>query len=375
MEKRKILFLIPTLGGGGAEKVLVNLVNNLDYTTYDVTLQTLFKPSTNAKYLNKDIHFVEGHIKQFRGSTDLISLIPLCLLYRLFVGKKYDIVISYLEGPTARIASACPYKGTKLINWIHCEFTNQKIASDGFISPKKALKAYERFDAIVCVAEKVKKEFLRYFPIKKAPIVLYNTNEENKIIEKSNEPLTDEEWKDDLKVISVGRLVNQKGYDRLINVHKRLITDGIYHHLYIIGTGGNLSSLLNQVKKLDIHDTVHFLGFQDNPYKYVSKADLFVCSSNKEGFSTAVTEAFILGVPVVSTDVSGAKEMLGEHNEYGIVTDISEDALYEGVKKMLSEKGLLAHYKKQAIIRGQKFMKANTVKAVMHLFDKLCSHK
>lgn len=83
----------------------------------------------------------------------------------------------------------------------------------------------------------------------------------------------------------------------------------------------------------NLTDTFTFLGYRDNPYKYVKKADLYVCSSRREGFSTAVTEALIVGTPVVSTNCSGAYELLGKNNEYGIVTENNEDALYEGIKK------------------------------------------
>ena len=107
-----------------------------------------------------------------------------------------------------------------------------------------------------------------------------------------------------------------------------------------------------------------FLGFQENPYKYVSKADLFVCSSRREGFSTAVSEALVLGVPVVSTDCSGARELLGEHDEYGLVTENNEEALYQGVRRVLDDPALLAYYKKMAAERGKIFDTTSTVKAV-----------
>ena len=101
-----------------------------------------------------------------------------------------------------------------------------------------------------------------------------------------------------------------------------------------------------------------------NPYKYIAKCDLFVCASVAEGFSTAATEALVLGVPVCTVDVSGMKEMLGESNEYGIVTENSEKALYEGIKRLLDDPELLAHYKRAAEERGKHFSKENTVKAV-----------
>ena len=106
------------------------------------------------------------------------------------------------------------------------------------------------------------------------------------------------------------------------------------------------------------------MGYKDNPYKYIKNSDLFVCASIAEGFSTAATEALILGVPVCTVEVSGMREMLGENDEYGIVTENNEDALYEGVKKMLTTPDLLEEYAQRALERGKYFSTEKTTKAV-----------
>lgn len=103
----------------------------------------------------------------------------------------------------------------------------------------------------------------------------------------------------------------------------------------------------------------------------MSKCDLFVCSSLSEGFSTAATEALIVGTPVCTVEVSGMKEMLGKNNEYGVVTENSEEALYKGIKYLLENPETLAHYKHQAEIRGKDFSTKNTVKAVEELFSSI----
>ena len=113
------------------------------------------------------------------------------------------------------------------------------------------------------------------------------------------------------------------------------------------------------------------LGYNTNPYKYLIQSDLFVCSSVAEGFSTAATEALILGTPVVTVDVSGMKEMLGENNEFGIVTENNEDALYEGIKTMLTTPGMLDDYAKRAKERGKYFNTETTTKAVEKMLESL----
>ena len=112
---------------------------------------------------------------------------------------------------------------------------------------------------------------------------------------------------------------------------------------------------------------VTFLGYQINPYKYISRCDLFVCASYAEGFSTATTEALILGVPVCTVEVSGMKEMLGENNEYGIVTENNDEALYEGIRCLVKSPELLRHYKKQAQKRGDMFSTEKTVAEVENM--------
>ena len=105
-----------------------------------------------------------------------------------------------------------------------------------------------------------------------------------------------------------------------------------------------------------------------NPYKYLKQSDVFTCTSFAEGFSTAATEALILGRAVCTVEVSGMKEMLGENNEYGIITKNNEEEFYKGLKSLVDDKQLLNYYKKQAVLRGKEFNTENTVKEVEKLF-------
>ena len=120
-----------------------------------------------------------------------------------------------------------------------------------------------------------------------------------------------------------------------------------------------------------MEDSFIFLGYHTNPYRYVAKCDLFVCSSISEGFSTAATEALIVGTPVCTVEVSGMKEMLGENNEYGVVTENSEDALYRGIRELLRNPERLVYYRRQAELRGKDFSTENTVRAVEEMLDSL----
>ena len=368
----KVLFLIPNLAHGGAEKVLVNLANNMDKTKFDVTVQTLFDVGVNRQYLNSDVKYIGGFKRMPRGNTYVMKLFSPEKLYKYFIRDDYDIIVSYLEGPTARIVSGCTNPNTKLVSWIHIEQHTKELASKSFRSYKEALDCYSKFDRTVCVSDTVKDDFESIFDTKKPVEVLYNTNESEKIKKLSDEQVDDVDFsKDTINIISVAKIVPSKGYDRLMKIHKKLIEKNITNHIYILGIGEEKEKYEKYLTENNLTDTFTFLGYRDNPYKYVKKADLYVCSSRREGFSTAVTEALIVGTPVVSTNCSGAYELLGENNEYGIVTENNEDALYEGIKKMLTTPNLFEAYAAKAKERGKAFSTEKTVKAVEEMLSAL----
>lgn len=370
--KKSVLFLIPNLGHGGAEKVLINLVNNMDHDNYDITVQTLFDEGVNRQYLSSRVKYRYTLKKQFRGNSVLFSMIPPQVLYRVIVKEKYDYVISYLEGPTTRIASGCPYKGTAKIAWIHIELGDDKKYKVGFITKAGATKGYKKFENIVCVSETVMSVFQETAGVQFPNIeVLYNTNETEKIRLMAKEPIDDLVFdRNTINVCSVAKLMHSKGFDRLAKVHKRLIDEGLKHHIYILGVGEQKKELEMYLAENGLTETFTFLGYRDNPYKYVAACDLYVCSSRREGFSTAVTESLIVGTPVVSTCCSGAYELLGKNNEYGIVTENSEEGIYLGLKSMLQDEKMRECYSKKAKERGNVFSTENTVRAVEEMLSR-----
>ena len=362
---KKVLFLIPTLAHGGAEKVLVNLVNNIDKNIFDITVQTLFDGGVNKKYLKPHIKTKYVLKNVFPGNSRILALFSPNFLFRHFIRKHYDIIVSYLEGPTARIVSGCSDEETKLVNWIHCKMDTEKAASVGFRSFKEAKNCYNKFDYTVCVSKWVKDWFIDVFSFQKPIGVLYNTIETDEIVAKANEPINDITLdKNIFNIISVGKIIAVKAFMRLAHIHKKLLDEGIYNHIYIFGIGDEQPIIEKYLDDNNLTDSFSFMGYNTNPYKYVKACDLYVCSSLSEGFSTSVTESLVVGTPVVTTLCSGMQEMLGEKNEYGIVTENNEDALYEGVKKKLTTPKLLEHYAEKALERGKEFSKEKATKAV-----------
>lgn len=135
-------------------------------------------------------------------------------------------------------------------------------------------------------------------------------------------------------------------------------------HLYVLGIGPLKNEMQEYIWDNEFENIVTLLGYKVNPYKYIKNCDLFVCASFAEGFSTAVTEALIVGTPVCTVDVSGMKELLGENNEYGIITENNEEALFREIRQLLCDDKLLAYYREKAKIRGNMFETQKTVKAV-----------
>lgn len=358
---KKILFFIHNLGPGGAEKVLVNLANHMDQGQFEVTVMTMFDEGVNRQFLKPHIRYKYFFKRMFRGNSHLLALFPAQWLHSKFIDEKYDIEIAYLEGPSARIISGCTDPNTKIVSWIHTQFQSKTRAVQGFRSMKDAAECYRRFHKIIGVSRNVSDSMRSLFPDLNDVQVLYNTNETEEIRRKAAEPV--ELVQEPVKLCAVGRLIPIKGFDRLLRIHKRL-REQYNIHTYILGVGAEQANLQKYVAENGLQDSVTFPGYQTNPYKYVANCDLFVCSSHTEGFSTAATEALIVGTPVCTVEVSGMKEMLGDNNEYGIVTENDEEALYQGIKKLLDDPQLLAHYKKQAVLRGKDFSTENTVKAV-----------
>ena len=360
----KVLFLIHDLGQGGAEKVLVNLVNHMDRTKFDITVIALFGGGINERFLNPDIHYHTMFKHMLPGNSKLMKTLSPKALHKLCVKACYDIEVSYLEGPSARIISGCTDNDTKLVSWIHTRFeTTQEIYAP-FRSKDEAEKCYQRFDYTTFVSRDVGDTFCQMIPLDKPNGVLYNTIESDKVLALANETISIDLGNGVINLIAVGTLKKVKGYDRLLRIAKQLHEENYQFHLYILGSGPLEQDYKKIITDNRLEQRVSLLGFDSNPYKYISRCDLFVCSSYTEGFSTAATEALIVGTPVCTTEVSGMREMLGENNEYGIVTENSEDALYKGIKKLLDNPELLNYYKKQAEIRGKIFSTEKTAKAV-----------
>lgn len=366
-----ILFLIGTLGAGGAEKVLIDTVNNMDKTKYQITLQTIFNEGVHIDELSSDINYktiisLKSNLLKKIIYNFIQHLTPVRFLYKYFVAGDYDFEVAFLEGIPTKIIAASTKNSIKY-SWVHTNFLNNFDSSKYFKSKKHCLDCYKKYDKIICVSEEVKKGFIERLGAFATLDVLYNPINDEKIIHLANEDTVIGWDHEIINFVSVGRLVSQKGYDRLIKVAFKIKEDGYKFKIYILGEGNDRESLEKSIYNLDLSNSIELLGFVKNPYPYIKKADMFICSSRVEGFSTAVTESLILGTPVVTTNCSGMKEIFGG-KKAGIIVDNDDASLYQGMKDILINRNLIIEYRLEAIESGNMFKLYQQIGELQKLF-------
>ena len=349
---KKLLIVAPSLAIGGMEKVLINLVNSLSEEKYDITIKTIYDNFEMAGNLNSNIKYSSFYrsskIKKFdyikvRAYTFMLKKFSPKILYKLLVKEKYDTEIAFFRGASIKIVSGSNNNNSNKIAWVHNDFTKCTGIFDWFNNEEKTKDAYKKFNKIVCVSQYAKEKFIERMGIKENVIVRYNINLTDDIKNKAEEKIEEKFNENTFKVCSVGRLVEAKGYDRLLKIHKRLMDEGLKHDLIIVGDGPDKENLMNYINDNNLNKSVYLLGSKSNPYKYIKNSDLFVCSSRWEGFSTVISEAVILEKPIITTRVSGVEELF-LNNKYGLITDNDEEDLYINLKRMLTDKNLYNKY-------------------------------
>lgn len=374
MNKKKVLFLIESLSGGGAEKVLVTLVNNLDRSKFDITLCCVVNTGKYVSTLNSDVHYtyIIPDINSLKGFKRwyysflyhlVYQWLPLKWVYKLFVPQNKDVEVAFVEGFATKLLSYSTNRKSKKIAWIHTDLNNNHWTKLVYKNIKEEQMCYQQYNQIITVSDTALSAFKRIFKEVRIPIqTLYNPIDSNEILSKGKEKISCIKTSK-IRLVSVGRLVHQKAYDRLLRIVNLLIQQNYPIELWIIGEGEERSKLESYIRENGLGKVVTLWGFQTNPYAYLKYCDLFVCSSVSEGYSTAVTEALILGLPVITTDCSGMNELL-LNGKWGVITENSEDALYLGLKNILEHPDLLGYYKYQAQDRGKDFSLLNLLSPI-----------
>lgn len=365
----KLLFFIEGLSGGGAEKVLRNLVNNMEQSKFDITVQTINQENPE-EYLVPGIHYKAINKCRTAIGRKLFSYwfrfcAELKLAYPLFVKGDYDIEIAYLETVATKIiAQSTNYKAAKLA-WVHCDLSQK----EGMVVAKNKLrKQYQVYDKIICVSQDVQMGFRKLFGNTFDTLVLNNVIDEEEIFRKAEEKV---EWdciSGQKRLLAIGRLTHQKNFSHLLNTCAKLRDSEYQIQLIILGEGPDRENLERQIQKLQLEEIVELKGFCTNPYPYIKNADIVVCSSFYEGISTVVQEALILGKPVVTTPCTGMVELLG-NSQYGLISENTQDGLYHSLAKFLNSDLLLSEYTEKAKKRGCYFSKRRVIKETEEIFE------
>lgn len=391
--KKDILFIIPSLSAGGGEKSLINLLEQIDYKKYNVDLFVLNKKGLFLDFIPKEVNIIENsmNLKIFKLplhkavigflSKGKIQLAFSRIMFfinnkrKLSVSKReqyswkyirkaignleklYDVSIGYLEKTSNYICVDC-VQADKKIGWIHTDYN--KLDADKDFDERYLSK----LDYIVTISEEceavLKKEF-------------NNLNERVKVIRNIVSPSTIKKMsvesidilKDDYEklIVSIGRLSHEKGFDIAIKACKILKNKGVKVKWIVVGDGPERDLLEKLIDENKVKCEFLLIGATSNPYKYLSKADIYVQPSRFEGKSIAMDEAKILNKPIVATNFSTVKDQIIDKVD-GIITEMNSEDLARGIMKLLFDSNL-----KISIENNLKKLKLGTESEIYKLYD------
>lgn len=367
---KTILFVIDSLHCAGAEKSLITLLSLIDYSKYEVDLQLFGYGGALERLLPKEVNllkplkytsFCELSIKSaFKESIKRFNTKMISARLKFTVAirkekysnaqkasifwqkvsdviedneKEYDIAISYAQGiPTFYVADKV--KARKKYAWVNVSYrlkSNDKIFQN---------KYYEIYDNIIAVSDSAKAVFLETFPKFYDKVkIIYDIND-SKFITKMSE--IGESYEDNfsgLRLLTVGRLANQKGYDIALKACKILKDKGINFRWYSLGIGPLKSEIEEYIRKNNLEEHFILLGVRANPYSYIKDCDIYVQTSKFEGFGLAIAEARMLNKPVVTTRFDAVyNQMIDRKN--GLVVDMDAQGVANGILELINNKEL-----------------------------------
>ena len=341
---KKLLFAAVSLDIGGIETSLLTLLNELanekenGQYKYEITLVLEKKQGVFLESLNKRISVIE-----FRPSN--IKFVPIRKFinfikqtkFKIKYKSKFDFAAAYATYSlpasfVARIASE------NCALWVHSEymsmFNNNKLE---YIKFFKGVSA-DKFRKIIFVSNNAKKIFEKVFSEEKEltnkAIVINNLIDYKKIIKKAEEQLENMEKSDVYTFLNVSRHTEEdKKISKIIEAAKKLKENDNKFRILLVGDGKDSNKYKNLVKEYNLEQNIIFLGKKENPYPYFKIANSFILTSEYEGFPVVYLECMILGLAIITTDVSDSKDII--NNKYGIVVDKDVNSIFKGMKKAI----------------------------------------
>lgn len=397
--KKKVLFVIESLTCAGAEKSLVTLLNLIDFEKYDVDLQLFSYGGEFEQLLPKEVNLLPK-LSYFERAEESIKSMLLrkknCeekqMLYGRvkysvairrrkysnpekavlfwkntkqcfqYIEKEYDVAIAYAQCvPTFYVVDCINAK--RKYAWVNAVYRPEKNFREF------NLEYYKKVDKIVSVSDDTYKIFTEHFAeVSEKACIIYDIND-SKFIEKMANLKSQAPYEMNFsgaKILTVGRLASQKGYDIAIEAAKILKERNISYRWYILGRGPLEMQLKDQVKREQLEENFVFLGTRSNPYPYFRLADIYVQTSRFEGFGLAIAEARLLNVPVVTTRFSAVyAQMIDKSN--GIVVDINGEAVADGIQLLLEDHSMYEHI--QEFQKNEKKGNAEEIQKVYRLLE------
>ena len=359
MKKKIFIFIHQCALRGGVEKVFCNLLNNLPTEKYEITVLSyvaylrddldmqIYPSNVKRRWLYYD-EFSPNGIRRFIQRLHNHIYPHFCRLWLRF--QKFDTAIAAQEGMYADYVNKYVHADKKLL-WIHndisiCHWTEQFFKN----SDCEAL-CYRAYDRVVCVSEDVKESMIKTFGAMENLMVCYNPIDTNEIDQKKD--LFSLSHPDCPLFVAVGRLAEQKGYDRLLRICKKLYDEGFHFCVWILGEGEKRTELEQYICENGMTQII-LMGNQSNPFPYICEADWIICISRHEGFNMVLHEAVWCGTPIITMKNAGAHELLG-NSEFGIITENSEQAFYLVLKSVLSDSSIHEHFQK-AVAERKRFV-------------------
>lgn len=373
MKKIKIVFIQDCLVCGGAEQALFDLIQLMDKEKFEITVlaqkpggawdrkfldagisviydyscrKSTWNPVTKLQNISKKLRTDAAYRKNGEGLLDVCY------------PDGADIIVSYSMWDHIRAGFG---KNAKSVKYIHGNMETDQAFRELILRDMELLPRYSR---VVCVSEVAKKAFISQTGISKGVEAHINPMNSDNVRKLAEVPV---ELPQDMPIIcAVGRLSYEKGFERLIVIHKRLLEQGIENRLVIVGDGPDRDYVRRTVNAMDARDSVILAGYQANPYPYMKQSKLVVCPSFTEGLSIIAMEALCLGIPVVAA-VPSVAEILGDE-PCGLITENDNQSLLNGIKKMLTDETLYQTAKEAARRRSAFFDGKRMVSEVEEMF-------
>lgn len=378
--KKQILFIIPSLAGGGAEKVLIDLLRHFNYDVYDVTLCLKWMTGPYLKDIPKTVNVISVHgnnnLKLERSwmlfkRIHLFYILKKLSLYGIYHAwfyqkvftdllgsKKFDTIVSFMEGEAVKYHSYIMQRAKHNVSWIHIDLKAKHWSLDFFKNSKEEQNIYQLMEKVICVSQDTKSAFDQLYPrLSNKSMVIYNPIDRDLITKLSHK---EKIKKRKFTICMAGRLNTQKRYDRALDVARRLKEDHLDVEFWILGDGELLPQLKRKVKEYQLEDSFLFKGFKNPPYSYMKEADLYLSTSDAEGYSLVICEAFCLGIPIVSTATAGPKELI-KQSKGGLLANRDAEDLYIKVKRMIEDEAL----RKECARNGYRFSESFDISHTM----------